>query len=55
MAAIQENIEEIQFQNLRALMYRSLVRLEVASFEDADYYKEDDESEEDTSSTNSST
>lgn len=43
-AAIQENQEEMQFQNLRALMYRSLVRIEVASYmEDADYFNEDDD------------
>ena len=47
-AAISENEEEMQFQNLRALMYRSLVRIEVGTYmEDTDYFKEDDESEDD--------
>ena len=42
-AAIQENKEEMQFQNLRALMYRSLVRLEVGlHMEDSDYFDDDE-------------
>ncbi len=45
-AAIQEDIDRMQFQNLRALMYRSLVRIEVSMhMEDVDYFNEGDNDE----------
>jgi len=47
-AAIQDIKDETNFKNMRALMYRSLVRIEVSlHMEDVDYFKEDDEDEKD--------
>ncbi len=45
-AAIQEDIDKMQFENLRALMYRSLIRLEVGMhMEDVDYFDEGENGE----------
>ena len=45
-AAIQEIKDEMQFQNIRALMYRSIVRLEVGlHMEDTSYFDDDSNDE----------